>query len=396
MSETPEIQIRVACPEDSDGIVALVGDRIGEEDGPEARITLDDPRFGPPGWTVAVAGDRVVSTLGLFPATTRIGSTTVQSAVIEFVATTQEFEGLGLVRRQLELAHRLSSKRGDLVQWMVGIPYFYRQFGYEYAVPTPATIEVALPVPEAALDLTFREATSEDIDDIVALQTHIAASAMIVAEHQPLLWSWFILSPVYRVVLAERDGKPVGMMRIYDDDGSALVFDVAAGDPATFGALCAEACGPDGKATVAMRPGLEDFATKLGDRDHDGYAYYVRVPNPTALLEAIRPELNHRLTDADVAPVDGDLLLSFYRESVRCPISDGRIGTAEAGGTVQAPVSQGGSGVPPDLIAHLILGPLGALELERRNADVLLGKQRELMDVLFPPQAVDVQSWVWP
>jgi hypothetical protein len=59
-------------------------------------------------------------------------------------------------------------------------------------------------------------------------------------------------------------------------------------------------------------------------------------------------------------------------------------------------VSQGGCGVPPDLVAHLILGPLGALELERRHADVLLGERGELMDVLFPPQTVDVQSWVWP
>ena len=392
----PEIEVRFARSEDADGIVALVNDRIGEEDGPEARITLDDPLFGPDGWTVAVSDGRVVSVLGLFPGKTRIGSITVQSAFIEFVATTKDFEGRGLVRRQLELAHQRSSERGDLAQWMVGIPYFYRQFGYEYAVPTPATIDLAAPRAGAASDLAFREATIADADSILALQDHMAASAMVVAEHDPLLWRWYLASPVYRVILAERRGEPVGMMRIYDDDGTPLVFDVAAGDPATFLALVAEAAGPDASATVALRPGLEDFVSGLGEAENDGYAYYVRVPGPIALLEAIRPELNHRLAEAELTLDDGQLLLSFYRSSVRFALTAGQLGAATPGGTVQAPVSQGGSGIPPDLVAHLILGPLGALELEQRYADVLLGKQRELMDVLFPPQTVDVQSWVWP
>lgn len=395
MPDHEEIVVRVARPEDADGIVALVNDRIGTEDGPEARITLDDPRFGPGGWTVAVDDDRIISVLGLFPALTRVGSITVQSAFIEFVATAREYEGRGLVRKQIELAHRISAERGDLIMWMVGIPYFYRQFGYEYAVPTPHTVDLTAPV-GASTDLSFREASVDDIDAITALQGHMAASAVIVAEHDQLLWSWYIASPVYRVVIAEREGTPVGMMRIYDDDGDPLVFDVAAGDPATLLALATEAAGPDGTATVALRPGLEDFVANFGETNHDGYAYYVRVADPCALFKAVLPELNFRMADSGVEFEDGELLISLYRESITAQIRNGQLESVTSGGTVQAPVSQGGCGVPPDLVAHLILGPLGALELERRHADVLLGKRRALMDVLFPPQTVDVQSWVWP
>lgn len=395
MPNHEEIVVRVALHEDIEGIVALVNDRIGTEDGPEARITLDDPHFGPGGWTVAVDGDRVVSVLGLFPASTRVGSVTVQSAFVEFVATAQEYEGRGLVRRQLDLAHRNSAERGDLIIWMVGIPYFYRRFGYEYAVPTPRTIDLT-GRPGTATDLSFREATADDLDAIAALQDHMAASAAVVAEHTPLLWSWYLESPVYRVVLAEREGAPVGMMRIYDDDGAPLVFDLAAADLATFLALAAAAAGPEGTAKVALRPGLEAFASGLGETDHDGYAYYVRVPDPCALLAEILPELNFRLADSGQEYEDDGLLISLYRESITALIRNGQLSSLAPGGTVQAPVSRGGSGIPPDLIGHLILGPLGALELERRHADVLLGKRRELMNVLFPPQTVDIQSWVWP
>lgn len=391
-----ETEVRVAGPADRAGIVALVTDRIGAEDGPEAAITLDDRRFGPGGWMVAVAGDEVVSTLGLFPAVTHVGSVSVQSAVIEFVATAREFEGRGLVRRQLELAHSISAERGDLVQWMVGIPYFYRRFGYEYAVPTPPTVDIEGPIAGAAQDLTFRGAEQTDIDSIIALQSHMAAAASIFAEHDPILWSWLIDSPVYQVLLAERSGEPAAMVRVYQDDDDLYLLDIAAADPATFKAIVEQARSSNGTTTLVLRPGLQDMAADLGDQDSDGYAYYVRIAEPEKLLDAIRPELNRRLDEAGVRFPDGELMISMYRNSLRIPIESGALGQPIPGETVQAPVSQGGSGVPPDLIAHLILGPLGAVELEERHADVLLGQQRDLMDALFPPQSVDVQSWVIP
>ena len=43
----------------------------------------------------------------------------------------------GLVRELMDWAHRLSAARGHVVQVMIGIPYFYRLFGYEYAIDIP-------------------------------------------------------------------------------------------------------------------------------------------------------------------------------------------------------------------------------------------------------------------
>ncbi len=43
-----------------------------------------------------------------------------------------------------------------------------------------------------------------------------------------------------------------------------------------------------------------------------------------------------------------------------------------------------------------MLGPHGAAELESLHGDVLLGEQRELMEVLFPPMSADIQTWVIP
>jgi hypothetical protein len=41
----------------------------------------------------------------------------------------------------------------------------------------------------------------------------------------------------------------------------------------------------------------------------------------------------------------------------------------------------------------LLLGPFGAGGLEARHGDVLLGRQRELMEALFPPMTSDLLTF---
>ena len=52
----------------------------------------------------------------------------------ELVGTAPEFRGRGLIRKQFKIIHQWSSERGEILQAITGIPYYYRQFGYEMAV----------------------------------------------------------------------------------------------------------------------------------------------------------------------------------------------------------------------------------------------------------------------
>ena len=49
----------------------------------------------------------------------------------ELVGTHPDYRRRGLVRQQFEILHGWSAERGELVQAITGIPYYYRQFGYE-------------------------------------------------------------------------------------------------------------------------------------------------------------------------------------------------------------------------------------------------------------------------
>src|SRR6476661_5653663 len=86
----------------------------------------------------------------------------------EVVASLAEYRRRGLVRAIFELIHAKSGARGDLVQGITGIPYYYRQFGYEYAAPLDEGLTVYFPAipplkPGAPEPYQLREATLDDV-----------------------------------------------------------------------------------------------------------------------------------------------------------------------------------------------------------------------------------------
>jgi predicted acetyltransferase len=52
----------------------------------------------------------------------------------EAVGTDPDYRRRGLIRMQFEVLHGKSAAMGHLVQGITGIPWYYRQFGYEYAL----------------------------------------------------------------------------------------------------------------------------------------------------------------------------------------------------------------------------------------------------------------------
>ena len=56
----------------------------------------------------------------------------------EIVASDPDYRRRGLIRALFELVHTRNAEEGRLVTAITGIPYFYRQFGYEYVLDLDA------------------------------------------------------------------------------------------------------------------------------------------------------------------------------------------------------------------------------------------------------------------
>jgi hypothetical protein len=327
------------------------------------------------------------------------GIVELPAAQIEFVATDAAYEGRGLVRRQFDYHHADLQRRGEGFQVIVGIPYFYRRFGYEYALPVADWRTVpAGEIPAMPDGWGIRPATGADAGIVASLQTPARTAADVVVKFAPDLGRIVLDSPVYDTVIAEHHGEPAATGRLYRDDADAYVLDPGAtgseGIAAVLAGLAARA--PDQSLTILERPGMRPLLAGLGSAAPSGDAYYARIDDPVGFLNAIKPELERRLVGSDLAPTSGDGLISLYTSSIRFDYANGRLGEFTADRGEQAPVSKGGSGVAPDQFVNLVVGPHGFAGLADMHPEINGGKQQALMETLFPPLVSDVQSWVVP
>ncbi|MBB5954134.1 putative N-acetyltransferase YhbS [Saccharothrix tamanrassetensis] len=395
--------LRTAEPRDLDQIGALLADRGEPEDAVDHRLVVDDPDAGWEACAVVVDGDRVVSTATLLDETLVLSGVEVPAGQVELVATDRDYEGRGLVRALMGWAHERSAARGQLVNVMLGIPYFYRLFGYTYAIPiAPARPVVGTPPANTAPantapagSDTVREATVDDIPAMARLQDAEQSRADLRMPHSTALWRWLVARDGSTQWLVERDGDPVGTGRSTPPDEGVRLCEVAAVDAAAAHALLAHT----GATSVNERPGtvagdaLEPF---LGPAPDDANSYYVRIADPVALLEHLRPVFGRRLAESSFADAEGEAVVSFYRSHVRMPFKCGEVGPITTGGTMQAPGAAGGAGVAPDMPASLLFGPHGLRGLTARCPDVYPGPNAELMHTLFPPVRSDLITFYMP
>jgi len=398
--------LRTGTPDDLDQIAELLTTRGEAADALDHRLVIQDAEAGWPSCAVVVDGGRVVSTATLLDETLVLGDVPIPAGQVELVATDREYEGRGLVRALMDWAHRRSAARGHLAQVMIGIPYFYRQFGYSYAIPIPATRKLTGTPPEAP-GHTVRRATADDIPTMAALQDRAQRNqakrgADLRMPHSAACWRWLVARTGSEQWLVERDGVAVATGRTTPpEEGVRLAEAAAVDEPAAYALLhhaikLGNGALGNGETEVTDRPGTvagEAYAPLLGPAPDGCEMYYARVADPAALLEHLRPVLSARLAGSETADRDGEALVSFFRSHVRFKYRDGVIGPVTTGGTMQAPGAHGGAGVAPDLVAPLLFGPHGMAGLTRSHPDVYPGPHGALMRALFPPVHSDLLTF---
>ncbi len=83
------------------------------------------------------ASGRIVSALFLIPQVWSYAGVSIKAGQPELIATHPDYRRRGLVRAQFEVIHDWSRAGGQLWQFIAGIAWYYRQFGYAYAVDLP-------------------------------------------------------------------------------------------------------------------------------------------------------------------------------------------------------------------------------------------------------------------
>ena len=346
----------------------------------------------------------------------------------EMVATEPSYRRRGLVRALFEMVHARGAAEGHLLSAITGIPYFYRQFGYEYVLDLEGSRTAFFPlIPNAdagqAEACSLRPATLADVDRLKAMYDASRGASLVWHEAPPEHWRSEIRmwdDPRVREVdvrlhgadsrywvIETPDGGVAGSIRIASRRrGRALhvdelVFapgaDVVSIAPALMRALRevgmrtppvrddAGDCGEIELALGASHPLYDLLGDDVAPKRVPPYAWLIRVPDLPAFLRHARPALEARLEQSVLAHSSGSLDIDLYRDGVRLVIERGRLVAVEPW---RAPVPEDEStamGCPPLTFLQLLLGYRSLDELTAMFPDVWVRPQRRLLvDTLFP------------
>jgi hypothetical protein len=371
---------------------------------------------------------QIVSTLNLIDQTWSYGQVKFRVGRPELVGTHPDYRHKGLVRAQFEVIHRWSAERGQQVQAITGIPYYYRQFGYEMAMNLGGGRSGYLPnVPklEAGQEEPYRvrPAVEADLGFISNLYQQGNQRSLVSCVRDMEMWRYELLGKGENNlnrqdlrVIESREGEPVGYLAhppFNHDDGlmlAAVAYEVKAtvswvevtpsvirylvktgqgyrsekGEKGKFGAF--------GFWLGAEHPVYEFFSDRL-PKFHKPYAWFLRAPDLVGFLKLLIPVLDERLVDSSLAAHTGELKLSFYRHGLRMNFERGRLIEIEP----WQPEPHGHSGQArfPDLtFLQLLFGYRSLDELAYAYPDCSAsnGLTRELLNSLFPKQPSDL----WP
>jgi len=419
------LALRFATPADAEPLAQFNGrlhgrDRFNEFVAAYTRDFMSDahPTCGSSNVTLVEdrrAGTlRVVSTMCLIPQTWTYAGIPFEVGRPEVVGTDPAFRRRGLVRAQFEALHAKSAAMGHHVQGITGIPWYYRQFGYEYALDLDGgrmAYLVNIPaLKEGESELyRLRPMTMDDAPFVKPLYERECARSLVACPRPDWLWrcllEWYSRDSLEArpfQIIETAEGHAVGYLAPDRELGwggyGVTELAVTEGQslravmPSVMRALKAmaeaEAAAQD-KSVNALyyKLGCEhpvfDAAPDLFQKTRPPYGWYIRVADVPAFLRHIAPALEARLARSPLAGHTGEVKVSEYQSGFRLVLERGKIVAVEP--WPHADSEEAHAAFPPLVFLQLLFGYRSLAELRAFYADCRAQDEADaLLNALFP------------
>ncbi len=379
------------------------------------------------------ATGRIVSSSNLISQTWSYAGVEFGVGRPEVVGTHPDYRRRGLVRAQFEVLHRWGVERGHKVQVITGIPWYYRQFGYEMALELHGSRSGAVTsVPQLKGDerepFRIRRAELDDLPFVARTAETAQERCLVRCVRDAALWRYELSgrsqenseAKAFRMIETPA-GEPVGFL-VHPQRrwGNAIYLlryelqpDVSwwSATPTVLRYLSSAGenlepywSGEDATPLqrIAFGLGSEHPAYEIAEawlpKVQAPYAWHLRVADLPDVLRALRPVLERRLAQSSLVGHSATLKLDFYRDGVKVVLVNGRVREVTPwplGNEDDNERRSGGAVVrfPNLTFLQVLFGYRSLAELQHAYADCggnLEG--RLLINALFPKHP----SAVWP
>ena len=371
--------LRTATPDDREEVAEFNSVVMAEppEMTPEPEIgewTRDlfdgvNHRVGPSDFTVVedTATGKIVSTIVYISQVWNMGGVDVPMGMPEIVGTHPDYRRRGLIRKQFDVMHEWGNQRGHLFNTVMGIPYYYKQFGYEYALDawggrstSRTALAGVLEKKDSKPPLTARDADRSDVPFVAKLDMSSRQRLFVTAARDAQILESEMFGRregsmvAYRVRVLERDGTAVGCyaygvttkrdkitVNALEIDEATNWLDATSSMLVDLKAVAEELEPADGGKCEKIEfefgsehPALKMFDSQFG-AEKTPYAWVVRVPDVAALVSRLTPVIEKRLAESDLRAWSGDLKISFYRSGLQMKFDSGKLDAVENTGPIE-------------------------------------------------------------
>lgn len=350
----------------------------------------------------------VVSSVCSFPQTWCYEGVRLSVREIALVGTDPGYRKRGLIGAQMHRVHHEMRAAGCWLGCIEGIPGFYRQFGYEFAVPLGSCARLKLAQLSADEKgssgwMTVRPVDLErDLATVMLL--HRQSGLDIQAERSEALWRYLEEAPAgvadrQETWVIESRARVIAYFRLRQnmwgpwlelaemcvEPSLELGGRTAAYDTMLFSArrIAVERNYQGLCLALDPRHELLKLVTEMHAEPERQYAWQVKVTDAVELLKRIVPVLEKRLAGSSCSTFSGTVDINLMPQIARMSIEQGKLtGVSWLSGPVRSECELRLSG---HQFAQLVLGYRDCAALMDSSLDAWVHPQvRELVGVLFP------------
>ncbi len=290
---------------------------------------------------------------------------------MEIVTTLPEYRHRGFIRRLNELFEQRVEEYQLPLLVIIGIPFFYRNLGYEYGITWCGSITVPtelIPRLKKGQEepVVVEEITDQTFNQYLKARDHHNSYLDFYRKIRPADYQYLTHGnlgddSVYRFFVVKRDKAVVGSFMLSIGWGFVEVNELWVEDLTYIISMLRflKTIAKQRRLPIriyrpsrpAIQPVLEGLSRSKFEKP---YAWYVRIPSIKRFLETITPVLEHRLARSDFSKLSNSVHISWYRAGIELVFEDGKV--KEINEIKRKELKETDAAVPFPAIYQLLMG----------------------------------------
>jgi hypothetical protein len=342
---------------------------------------------------------QIVATTCLIPWEMTFEGVPLRAAQMEQVLSRPDFRRQGLVKILVRRFMQAVQERGYDLSFIWGIPYYYRQFGYAYAIS--GSCYESLPtacIPDASQAgsqaYTFRKATHADCQILAGLYRQNMLPYALTLTRSAQHWRYLLENARFPVELVSnaRSANTVGYIGAGshpDYPGFSVIESAFSDDGAALPVLQRLKTRTAGELQVfwPQDSPLARLVQELGSQPVRTGQWLFHVTDLPQYLVKMATIFEQRIAQAGYTSLTQEITINLYRQAFRLTFEAGKLTDARSIGFVDSSMGADGGDlcIPPDAFVRLLLAYRSLDELVDAWPDIVIKPRvRSLIDALFP------------